>query len=443
LVLALLTIAMGMAFSVTGKIFLRYDTAGPVASRWGGDTFDDLWLGKVNSGFEVNFDGFTFQYQLRDGMSDGGSFVLDSIVTVIGGGLQSSTPGYFRISGVKAGPVDLAVGLQWNTLMESGKTTVTNPGATTNAYDLGFNQVYVDATFGVKIADNMELKVKDWDRIYFTTEFGNYKEGDTNGGTTTTNEIGNLSSFATRIPVWFILSGTGFNYEARASLKMTGDNWSYGTDDSYSYSTMMYEILVRGSFDLNETFGIWTALAFQGGSMLENGKVAGTAVTYQDASYMKLPIFVGLLYKMAPGITWDIGAGYNITLANVYNDNTVPTTNTSVLNSGLFGDKADLSDNWNNPFLHVGGTGKAGDWELGINFNVVFLPVDTTDITSDKAGAYSADQILSIFNFQNRVNYDENVYIKWAKDQIEIQGVLGAAGDLAGLFGVMNFTVKF
>lgn len=438
LVLALLMMAIGMAFTVTGKVFVRYDKNGPVYSAWGNDDYAALWLGKSGTGFEVNFDGFTFQYLVRKAPTA----ATNTLLKGFGATEDSSTPGYFRVKGINLGMVNMGVGLQWSTLMMSSGTILTQLPAVngTNSATGAFNEFYVDYTLNVKLAEKFEIQIRDWDRLAVVASLFSAQLNQIMSGGTTNFNSG--SYFWARLPIWVVFGGDNFNIEVSPRFETTSysylgylQNGTANTTNVYGWnSSAAYGVWARGSLDLNDTFGIWAGAKFW--------MTAESRANYQNNT-TSVPLFVGLIYKMAPGIKWDIGAGYNIVLAN----NTTEPGSTNAVSSMGFAQIDDLSDHWNNPFLSVGATGKAGEWELGLNYDVQFTPADATTTTNKNSGAtYSSTYSSQILKWTPTINYDNNVYIQWSKDQIQIKGTLGTAAvanEIANIFTMLDLTVMF
>lgn len=442
------------AFPVSGSVFLRYNKNGVQFSQDGNNSVADLTWGLYSSGLSVNFDGFTLTYLLREPMTPvtAGSTNVLGWINLVGAPseLGNTSLGYLQFSGLRMGALQAAVGFQVNAMVYDEYRKETNQILTddTNSYTAGNFAGYLDLVMNWKLTDGFAVGFRDSERAYVYYETGQSEEQSVGNSFQTNTFTGMKYRFV--LPLYLDLGGGAFTYEVRGLFGMNGTD--YRKEDLLNARTNIvlgsgidYGVFVRGVYNLNESFGLWAWLSFDGSvssvDAIEESPSPGTNRTVRNL--MAAPLIAGIVYRMAPGIAWTIGLGYRVVVDDTTLSYDVGILTTNVVKNGSV---LTSTDHWHNPWLAVGATGKAGEFEAGIHFNLELNPQSRAQENYEIPGAYTATGGDSVLNFVNTVNYDDNVYIKWSKDMLEFKGVLGTgalAGEIMNLFGSFTMTVKF
>jgi hypothetical protein len=508
-VLALLVVAAS-AFAVSGKIYMRYGTSGPLFSYWGDPKNNvDLWQGKDGTGFDVNTESIGITYRTRQSyVMPYGLIAYDYTDTeIIGGGIKTNTaassPGYLQFRDIKMGNVAMSVGIAWWQMFGNSYNITTNTNGTTNggqfARNLTYNRIYLDYKFAVALGDSIVIKQVDWEQMHFEWDAGSLAQG--NVGFVSNNYQGGSKFFA-HVPLRVMITmdrlnldispkftyhtvTTGYNLTGNSNVVTTMSHWraggtiaiSYGLSDSLS-------IYLEPGFFFQTQSTYNTTLGWFGASKGLITNVNGTS------SITELPLFAGLKVNVGPGIKMTLGYGINFATKIDINNMTSNTNKTdTAMPRGAF-----YQFNWaaNDPgqewlptefsyygdsfmdfgFLKFGGDiAFAQNWTLGI-----FAGVGLNDkwsvwwynlgsrgqTTTTSATSVTSDYGAQLFSFVNLMNYDNNMYIKYEDDKVAIKATLYGGGTgvnpdntgagsgavapstaLMGLFGYMDFTIKF
>ena len=212
LVVLALLLACGMAFSVTGSVYLRLDQTGAIHdTEWG--TLDDMsYGGRRGSGVDINFDNFGVTYKLRGPIALGGTNaaapttfspysgvlatyaglpssgilsgeyigtgIWEAYNSSIGvGKLQATSPGYLQFTGIKLGNAVLNLGLSWWHFDESQSSLATNSSGATNSQiaagsGAGYNHFAFNSYFVIPFSDTVKLQNLPWDQMQLDFGFG-------------------------------------------------------------------------------------------------------------------------------------------------------------------------------------------------------------------------------------------------------------------------------
>jgi hypothetical protein len=215
LVVLALLLACGMAFSVTGSVYLRLDQSGSIHdTEWG--TLDDMsYGGRRGSGVDINFDNFGVSYKLRGPITLGGTNATGSVTLTnfsaysgiiassaglpsagplsgeyvgtgiwaaynssIGvGKLQATSPGYLQFTGIKLGNATLNIGGSWWHFDESQASLSTNANGTTNLQvasgsGAGYNHFAFNSYFSIPVSDTVKIQNVGWDQMQIDFGFG-------------------------------------------------------------------------------------------------------------------------------------------------------------------------------------------------------------------------------------------------------------------------------
>jgi hypothetical protein len=186
-VLALLTVC-GMAFSVTGAIYVRYQADNTIVATEWGTSLEDLRVGRRGSGFDINTDSFGVSYKIRSPISlvtnqpdkygnstNGGNAIADVV-----GAVSVTSPGYIQLTSLKLGSVSADIGGAWWTSGLSSSSVFTNTKDTnvgviggTNkqlTQNYGYNYFAFNLDFDIPLTENIHLLDYAWDKIQF--DFG-------------------------------------------------------------------------------------------------------------------------------------------------------------------------------------------------------------------------------------------------------------------------------
>lgn len=536
-ILVFLALAMS-AFAVSGQMTIRYglmpdwsdaalDTQDPLSfatgwmfQYWGNDGRNavDLWEGKECTGFDLNFDKVGISYKTRATMILPFGLFTNGYVNdrKDDSCLRATSPGYVQFRDVKAGPVSFSAGFAWwQTFAErSTKTILSNTGAiSTDQYtNTIFNRFYFDFKFNTTIGD-VVIKQYDWEMMHFDVQIGSSGHG-TNGGILGSGGVTNTDvdgkSFVAFIPLHVLFPyDLGFiagSIDFSPMAVLVGEFTETGKATKVNVSDLKQKY--GATFDISmqiPDFNLFK-IYFQPGFFWEDEvyyKNTGTTTnSWKHTSSMVVPLYLGLKFKLGPGIESTIGWGYNIRYKNITG---MSTTNdyweiqprSGYYAPGYYGDvmSGDNNNYMKNKAFALGGaelayygdnfmdlafvrfTGEAkfggGNWTLGIaggvalNDNWTFNWISKnqqpyyTQINSISTTSAYATQLFSFMNF---ANYDRNAYIKYEDEAVAIKFIFlsersffqtyqfdadsqswqtGQASALMGLFESVSLTYKF
>jgi hypothetical protein len=461
-VLALLVVAAS-AFAVSGKIYMRYGTSGPMWSYWGVQNNVDLWQGKDGTGFDVNTESVGITYRTREQITLPYGLTTDPSYDELGWGVNptmATSPGYLQIRDIKIGNFSMSIGLAWWQMFGSASSfsTNTNVGGATNANSgssVTYNKVYLDYKFVLGLGDSVVIKQVDWELMHFEYDYGNQGQGKAGQ---VTNFFRGGSTLLAHIPLRVFVTldrlnldiSPKFTYQSVSSGNNPLGNFNYLSD----VTRMRFGGTVAISYGLSDSLSIYlepgyfveTGTTFQRTLQWQffNGLVTNESTSYSTYTF---PIFLGLNYKVGPGIKLTLGYGFNfvtrIDITTVHSSVVVNTTNrvdtVHPRYAGFYnfdyGDQAEF-DYYGDSFMDMGFLKFGGDiafaqaWTLGIQAGVglndkwstwwAHLGTKGSTTTYGTAVAYTyGAQLLS---FMNLMDYDNNMYIKYEDDKVAIKG---------------------
>jgi|GEM_PF-4765157 hypothetical protein len=393
-----------IGFSVSGQVYTEIRDSGPSAGGSGiyfytqepwstgaVTPLDDLRCGRQGTGVDLNFDTVTLTYKLRDTLSGvqgldklgawGPSSTLPAATVFNGTSALATSPGYLQLSGIKAGPVDLAIGASWWGAFQGNNVFNTN-GATTNwtAKNLSYNLFALDLVYGFSIGD-VRIHADPWDRVEVCGYSGNYTTGAPNGF----QSASAVSGYGFRAPITIDYAAGPFSLEIAG--KLIGDGQSFWDNGAMvGYNDSQFGAVAKINYTLNELWGVWVDVgivyisggyantnSFSVGSVDSStnftGYIANATNTYGG---LVIPSTFGI--KMTPAPVWTINLGYGYAFTVGYQVQTIQghATNTSVYGSlpdtmydayGCHG--------YDHPFVNLSVDTKfATDWTAGLRFIV-------------------------------------------------------------------------
>lgn len=509
-VFVLLAVATG-AFAVSGKMYTRFNWEGPVFEYWAGaGTNVDLWQQKDGTGFDLNFDAFGITYKMRPALSI--PYGLETFNGAIPGGyydelgwgnpLVASSPGYLKIRDIKAGPLNMQIGLSWHQAFATSWSLSTNTNGTTNsdgAYGLTYNKFYIDYKFDLPLGDMITIKQYDWDLMHFEFDFGNATYG---GNKSLTNDVLGGSSFLAYVPLNVLINLDPVNLTVSPlfvyDTTTTRENLDLVSSDSNNIdetSKMKVGGYVRASVGLLDFLSVYAMGGFYYTSTYDFDRdVLSTASivtnSRSSSSSIAIPAFAGVVLALGPGIKATVGWGIQYASTTTVNDNAgtnlpgVTTTswfsrygyNSAVAMTPWTAPKAEFGTYGDNmmdlAFLRFGSDAKfAGNWNVtiaaavGLNdkwsywYRSQFQNGETvTGLGTGTVATSSANQMFSFLNF---MNYDRQMNIKYEDANVAIKGTIAQEGNknytgtisgnndnysvtsLFGMFEYVDITIKF
>jgi hypothetical protein len=484
-------------YAVSGKIFGRFNQNGPVFEYWqGANNNVDLWQAKDGTGFDVGFDTFGIMYKMRTprtvdalllfgGLIDGTSFGANPWDPIV-----ATSPGYIQLRDLKVGPLTMSIGASWHQFFGDGYTLSTNTNATTNTdseYAITYQKLYIDYKFVVGLGDSLVIKQYDWDLMHFEFNFGDSKFG---GIGKMTNNGAQVSSYLAYIPLNALINMDRISLTISPQLIMNGSSsvdYFAAPTNKVDSSRMRVGGYARVSVGLTD----WLSVYGMGGYYMTSSanfdrtEVGTITTTNTDvtSSGSAIPVFAGLVWKIAPGIKLTTGYGFQFnssqTITKVAG---VPTTNnTSGINLryGAYDDSQPLpeykifGDNMMDlAFLKLGSEVKfAGNWGVGIAAAVGLNDVWTYTWLAKLQTGYNTTGVgtgtvvhsggNNLMSFVNLMNYDRQMYIKYEDENVAIKGTISQEGNknyigqiganfdnfsitsLFGMFESIDLTVKF
>lgn len=473
----LMLLIVASAYSVGGSLYMRYNADGSVtATEWG--FLDDLRVGRRGTGFDLNFDSFTLSYKLRSPVNLGewqfnqqlpicdstGYKFMNGVNKAMGvdayaGALTLTSPGYVQLSGLRAGPANMAVGLAWwhYDYSYSQKVEPTSGTATESKKTAGANIIGLDFALDLPIGDSMRLHIDPWDKLNLYVGFG---DADVKDGADTNN--GSAFYFKVVAPIHFNINIETLGIEIFPKISFASDSGKYqllsgGETNDYSGSELVFGLMLRADMAINELLGAFAHIGFVYDSATSiNNSTLGTNTN--DLSYMEMPIFAGLTVKPAGPVLLTLGVGY---LVEISETSKVPSTTTNQPAGGLIGEYGYFDEHgYKNPFLRFAGSAKfASDWEVGMS-TILYWNQSAIATAGGSGNYYSGGVATSaagktttyesqLFHFDYFNNWDSGGagfganYLQFSKDNVTFRGVLSGASGLAGLFGFIDVSFAF
>ncbi len=519
-VLALLALC-SMGFSVSGKVYGRLvpsnwgygaqsndGSTWYASENWWGIPLDDLRVGRQGTGVSVNFDSFTLDYKLRAPLTSG--YGLDIVSMVVGaaptvyvnaagsinykggGGLdvngkplKATSPGYFQISGLKFGSVDLAIGASWWTLGQGVTSFATNPAPaiSTNAdmnSSVGYNLFAIDVAYNIQIGD-LSINAHPWNKADFYFWTGGAVKNDNHAGLTNNGSAGgfqmlvpvvidySMEAFSLEIYTKWAANISGYAANGVADVQTVSFDQSTTNDQgtmngTNNSSTSMFNGggVVKLGYVVNELVSIYAAIGFESDnqtvvSILSSG--AGAMTNTHATSLMFMPIFGGVALAVSPALTFNLGLGYDIVLSG--SDTVInataggATTNYNLTAGSRFQSEWDTYEMhaYYHPLIKFAANTKfAGDFSAGLVYAIMLNdPNGCGDnggyLDQTKQDVYGHTTYSNWLNFVNIPDFDAYggscAYIGYAKDNYEVKGWFGNETQLAGLFSAIDFTIKY
>jgi hypothetical protein len=488
-VLVLLAVAAG-AYAVSGKIFARFNSQGPVFEYWfGGGNNVDLWQQKDGTGFELGFDSFALLYKARPAIAIPFGLDANGAYDENGWGraLTASSPGYFKIKDIKIGDFAMQIGASWHQVFANRYTLSTNTNGTTNndvKTSTTFNKFYIDYKFDLPLGDMITIKQYDWDLMHFEIAMGDTMTGN---NASLSNKPNNGSSFLAYVPLNVLISldPVALTLSPLLVYEMSTVVQSpVGATNTVDISKMK----VGGYARANVAIADFLSLYVMGGGFLTTAStfdkdVAGTVTTTNTDSKstsIALPVFAGIVLALGPGVKMTLGWGIQYTTTTTITPGATNTMTGMINRYGAYdgnvrAEYAIYGDNMMDlAFLRFGSDAKfAGNWSVGIAGAVGlndewtytwYMKGQTGDnvtgIGSGTVIASGANQLLSFLNF---MNYDRQMYIKYEDENVAIKGTISQLGNansynadnlaggtflavydsLFGMFEYVDITIKF
>jgi hypothetical protein len=452
-VLALLTLC-GMAFSVSGKVFTRMSGAGGVYNKCADWFFDGPYK---QTGFDLNFDGFGFSYKLM-AVDPDNSLYWDAAKTAAGAGIASiapNSPGYFEINGLNLGPIqNFAIGAGWWVSERSASAFQTNALGVTNAdgtASYSYNRVVIETYFAVPVSDMISVSVDGWDRAYFLIKSA---AGDRKmAGTAVATNSYTASSFLAHVPAYITYSQDALSLTLKPVVEIGNSatmSKVIGQTNETTGTSSTIAAIARIHYKISDNLLFY---AHPGIAVINTTSVSkksgGTVETNETvASTMEAPLVAGLGVTLAPGIVFNLGIGYKAVLSSSSKATTMTSTNETKAGGGLgytYGNGLSENVYGGKPFLNVGGSAKMGEgWEVGWAWVNWLDGADwgaNNDVYSDSTDKWGFTKQSSTLVFTPEINYDENVYIAYTKDNVTLTGIFG---DNTGVFGAFaGFSITY
>jgi len=364
-VLALLAVC-GMAFSVTGKVYVRYLGASP--------TFQN-----GDSGIDLNFDSFSFTYKLK--IAD-----TSDALTYLAAGATATGPGYFDLGFKASDAMAINLALTWWTKGITSTGFGTNTGGTTNSdfnATTSFNKVTIEPKIVYTVSDKITVKA---DRFGFTFYGGTYVKNDPKSHATNNNAVG---GYSVGLPVDLAITmDGGIELEFKVKPVMSGDTWSsyagavtnnstkssVGVAEGDTFAQIKFLVAENTKLAARVGFGytastetaidanpagtsyIWNGTTLAMGANVTNTKVT-TAIT--------MPIMGRVEYTGIPKLTLKGGLGYKIQIQNTLNQ--VVASGTASYTNVVTTSAPGLISHWD-PFVEYGGS-----FDVTDNFYVTVL----------------------------------------------------------------------
>jgi hypothetical protein len=462
-VLALLTVC-GMAFSVTGALYVRYNADNTItATEWSGSagsSIDDLRVGRRGSGFDINTDTFGVSYKIRTKNVAGTGYANGVFQTV--GAFDVTSPGYLQITGIKLGGFSADLGGSWWTAGLSKVDLKTNmtTGVTNNntAINYGVNHFALNLDFNLPIGDKLSIQAYPWDKIQFNWIGGSATKTDvalTNNGTTSLYDL--------ILPIHFDLNGMdpiSLGIFPKFEIKGVNDTYNtLATTNVDNVSELRASAMIRFGYKINSVWGVYAHVGIDNDSTTTINTTAVSTNT-ENNNQLFAPLWVGVSFAPAGWVKMNIGVGYNWSLASkdikvsqaagINTTNFINTTGSGMQSTyGWFDEHA-----YQTPFLQFSGSSKfATDWELGLNTTVA-MNGGAMGGNYPAASGTTKDGYVNVsqgLTWENDFNWDNNCYLKYTKDAVSLTGVFGnkqsgtstATTAIGGIFGFVDMSISY
>jgi hypothetical protein len=499
-VLALLTVC-GMAFSVTGAIYVRYNADNSItATEWG--TIDDLRVGRRGSGFDINTDSFGVSYKIRSAQTlsaskfDGNGAVTNqgNAVADVVGTVNVTSPGYIQLTGLKMGTVEADIGGAWWTsgLSSSALSTNAAPSGTTNnqyVQNYGYNYFAFNLDFKIPLTETITFTDYPWDKIQFdfgtgsatkngistsaataaTTNYVQLTPTDwkTNitpaaaAGTTATTNAGTSTHIGLILPLHLDIGGIDpISIGLFPKMTYTSDVNAINSISQTNVTTASdthIGALVRLGYKIDAIWSLYAHVGIDNDSassvtIFSTGTGAVTNSTV--GNQLQAPLFIGVGFQPAGWVNLNVGLGYAAVLGSSTTAVTqtkiggTPTTNITTVGGGLQETYGFFDEHgYVNPFMKFSGSTKIGtDWEVGlstiVSMNGGAMSGGYPAVNSTSSDGYNNN--TSMVTFANNFNWDnQQCYVKFSKDAFSVQGMLGGKNGLAGLFAFVDASISF
>lgn len=384
---------------------------------------------------------------------------------------------------------------------------------------IDFDKFYLDFKFIIPIAgDTIVLKIVDWDLLW--TEFyfgsssitGKFANSPNWGGWPSnilpagsiTSNANSVNGFKVYVPLRFLVNldaisldiGPKVIYDTSSSVTKT-----MTTTNTTANNFLKIGVYARANVGLTDMLAVYASAGY----FYENETIFSTTnnstLTNQDIvnTHNIIPLFAGLKIKLAPGISMNLGYGAQLYLASEDVNYGPGRATTNKIIYGMIA-RTGYMKNWessqavgpvegttmiaarminaerqtygdsimDNSFIKFGGEATfAQSWTLGLAGAVSLNDGWTYNWYND--GSFNQTQVYqngassvsrTVFNmlaFQNFMNYDNNMYIKYEDDKVAIKatfamfpldveattGVGSRQNAVANLFSYLDFTVKF
>jgi len=484
LVVLLLLAVASLGFSVSGSVYGRLvpssrgnGAQGNNGSTWyagengWGIPLDDLRVGRRGTGVSVNFDTFTLDYKLRAPLTGGyGLSTLKDAYTAtadpdIGSGaLQATSPGYFQISGLKLGPVDLGIGASWWTLGQSVDNFRTNAAGATNLQtkgSIGLNLIAMDLTYNIQIGD-LSINARPWNKANMYLWFGSAEMKALDA----TNKA-DVGGFHMLLPVVIDYSAEALSVTlyTKFGIDSSAEN-SYddiaGTTNKTTSGSYFVGSVAKIGYVLNELVSVFAGIGIELDSSETKvttypAGVETVATSNDNKTFM--PLMGGIGLSVSPALTFNLGLGYNMVLSadnkTITKAGGVETTNYGTVQDGRFQsewDTYEMHAYWKPLIKFAANTKFAGDFSAGLVFVVMLNEANGCGGNNGYRDQASHDnlgykRISNWLNFVNIPAFDayggSAAYIGYAKDNFEITCWLGNESQLGGLFSHIDFAIKY
>lgn len=472
LILVMLLVA-GMAFSVSGKIFMRFgaytdpddpnadiskrtNRIGPMFSFWGVENNVDLWQSKDGTGFELDFDSIGILYKTREaikvpGSLDASGYTVSQRYGVLGDRTKATSPGYIQFRNLRIGSAYMATGLALWTLIASKEKSDTN-STTTNDYkgSISYVKTYMDYKVDFPINEFITLKMYDWELMWLEFYVGSSKLAGLKANNATTNN-GFAVGFKCYIPPHLILSLGQFemDFSPKVIIDNSMSNTYFNSTGEFTTNNDLFVRLgatARLTYNFDRVFGIQANIGYFNESESIIEKSNGTNHYLITYAANILPFYLGCKINVTPNISLNAGYGMNLMINNTWTKisngiaNTVETGwqlrtgyHNNWISNGLvymevqperttYGDGlTDLA------FIRFGATVKImKDWEMGMQAAVSLNDAWTREYlnnasqnytwTFNSSGSGGTDKVYNWLSFLNWMNYDNNMYLKFEND---------------------------
>jgi hypothetical protein len=378
LILMAVLFISGMAFSVSGRIFVRYgcyfetsksggtlmgkmgatQVIGPLWSFWGVPNNVDLWQNQPGgTGFEVNFDNFGLLYKTRDQLpaewfdadgvlhktelaevynaSDSSAITTFSYNDRFGpsdnlhaGILRATSPGYFQINKLNVFGTPVQIGIAWWEIYATDKisnSVLSGADSHNERADIGFSKFYVDFKANYAINDSIIVKIVDWDLIWSEFYFGKFSDVETSGSKRTNSNA--ASGFKIYVPLrifWSVLDNLNLDIAPKLIYDTKAHEWDANNGGVIETNKKFDNYLrlgstVRVSYGINDmlTGYLMTGYYFENEQEFDRTLTPDGLINTNfliNSTYNTIPIYAGVKLKLSGTITFNLGYGVSLSL---------------------------------------------------------------------------------------------------------------------------------